>query len=147
MGDVEDLKSETKEKQEEINQEKETFKEVLTKVKDILGDKVKEVRLSSRLTSSPSCIVVEEGQMTSQMQRIMKNAGQAVHVQPILELNPHHLLVKRLQTESNDKLFNDLSVILLDQAILAEGGQLDDPAMFAKKFNELLLSVAEQSPS
>lgn len=140
MGEIEDLPDAPK--AEETKQEQEAFKDTLTKVKEVLGDKIKEVRLSARLTSSPSCIVVEEGQMTSQMQRIMRHAGQAVNVQPILELNPHHLLVQRLQTESDPKLFDDLSLILLDQAILAEGGQLDDPATFVKKFNELLLSVA-----
>lgn len=143
MGEIEDLPDAPK--AEETKQEQEAFKDTLTKVKEALGEKIKEVRLSARLTSSPSCIVVEEGQMTSQMQRIMRHAGQAVNVQPILELNPHHLLVQRLQTETDPKLFNDLSLILLDQAILAEGGQLDDPATFVKKFNELLLNVADQA--
>lgn len=143
MGEIEDLPDAPK--AEETKQEQEAFKDTLTKVKEALGEKIKEVRLSARLTSSPSCMVVEEGQMTSQMQRIMRHAGQAVNVQPILELNPHHLLVKRLQTETDPKLFNDLSLILLDQAILAEGGQLDDPATFVKKFNELLLNVADQA--
>jgi len=118
------------------------FKPILEKVKEALGDKVSAVRLTNRLTSSPSCIVVEEGQMTSQMQRLLKSAGQAVAYKPILELNPDHLLVKRLEHESAEASFKDLSLILFDQAILAEGGQLDDPATFIKKFNELLLHFA-----
>lgn len=127
-----------------INEAQEVFQSALSKVKEVLGERIKDVRLTTRLTASPSCIVVEEGQMTSQMQRIMRHAGQSAgYVKPILELNPEHLLVKRLQVETDPKRFDDLSDILLDQAILAEGGQLDDPAMFVKKFNELLLSVAD----
>ncbi|MBS0289727.1 MAG: molecular chaperone HtpG [Proteobacteria bacterium] len=125
-----------------LAQETETFKETLEKVKKALGDTVSDVRLTARLTSSPSCIVAQEGQMTSQMQRLMRSAGQMVSSKPILELNPHHLLVTRLMQEKDEINFNDLSHILLDQAILAEGGQLDDPATFVKKLNELLLHVA-----
>jgi molecular chaperone HtpG len=148
IGDLEDLdfvKQEDKaEKNKELEQEKETFKDALAKIKEVLADKVTDVRLTNRLTSSPSCIVAQEGQMTSQMQRLMRSAGQAVTAKPILELNPHHLLVKRLMQEKNQTSFTDLSHILLDQAVLAEGGQLDDPATFVKKFNELLLHVAQK---
>ncbi|HRE33391.1 MAG TPA: molecular chaperone HtpG, partial [Candidatus Berkiella sp.] len=121
-----------------------TFKDLLIKVKAALGDKVTEVRLSERLTTSPSCIVSDEGQMSSHMQRILRQAGQAVNNQPTLELNPHHLLVLRLKDEQDVQHFHDLSEILLDQAILAEGGQLDDPGSFVKRFNELLLNVAHK---
>lgn len=157
MGEIESLDFSKDEKSEKTDDqkdkkedaahlaEKEEFKDILTKVKEALKDKVTDVRLTGRLTSSPSCIVVGEGQMTSQMQRIMRHAGQAVNVKPILELNPKHLLVKRLQAESDSKHFNDLSLILLDQAVLAEGGQLDDPATFVRKFNELLLNVANKT--
>ncbi len=150
MGTLEELEfakdkeSEKAEKKLELEQEKETFKDTLGKVKQALGDKVTDVRLTARLTSSPSCIVAEEGQMTTQMQRLMRSAGQAISVKPILELNPHHILVKRLMQEKNETSFNDLSQILFDQAILAEGGQLDDPATFVRKFNELLLHVAHK---
>ncbi len=150
MGSLEELEfakdkeSEKAEKKLELEQEKETFKDTLSKVKQALGDKVTDVRLTARLTSSPSCIVAEEGQMTTQMQRLMRSAGQAISVKPILELNPHHILVKRLMQEKDEKSFNDLSQILFDQAILAEGGQLDDPATFVRKFNELLLNVAHK---
>ncbi len=120
------------------------FSDLLIKVKAALGEKVKEVRLSERLTTSPSCIVSDEGQVSSHMQRILRQAGQAVNSQPTLELNPQHLLVQRLKEEQDVKHFHDLSEILLDQAILAEGGQLDDPGTFVKRFNELLLSLANK---
>ena len=123
----------------------EALKDILPKIKEALGEKVKEVRLTARLTESPSCIVVEEGEMTSQMQRLMKSAGHFSRAsQPILELNPDHLLVQRLKDEHDVGRFHDLSSVLFDQAILAEGGQLDDPATFIKKFNELLLNVAKK---
>lgn len=123
----------------------EAFKDLLIKVKAALGEKVVDVRLSERLTSSPSCIVSDEGHMSSHMQRILRQAGQAVNDKPTLELNPHHLLVLRLNEEHDVKRFHDLSEILLDQAILAEGGQLDDPGTFVKRFNELLLNVASKA--
>jgi molecular chaperone HtpG len=122
----------------------ESFKDLLIKVKSALGDKVADVRLSERLTTSPSCIVSDEGHMSSHMQRILRQAGQAVNDKPTLELNPNHLLVTRLKDEHDVKCFHDLSEILLDQAILAEGGQLDDPGTFVKRFNELLLNVAHK---
>lgn len=136
-----------KEDKNENNDKKadeETFKDLLIKVKAALGDKVMDVRLSERLTTSPSCIVSDEGHMSSHMQRILRQAGQAVNDKPTLELNPHHLLVTRLKEEHDVKRFHDLSEILLDQAILAEGGQLDDPGTFVKRFNELLLNVAHK---
>lgn len=142
FADKEEAAKEKAVEEEKIKQEEETFTPTLTKIKELLNDKVKDVRLTARLTSSPSCIVMEEGQMTSQMQRLLRSAGQMVSMKPILELNPDHLLVQRLKAEQDPTSFNDLSYILLDQAILAEGGQLDDPATFVKKFNELLLQVA-----
>ncbi|MBN9287311.1 MAG: molecular chaperone HtpG [Gammaproteobacteria bacterium 39-13] len=152
IGSLEDLEfakdkgseAETDKEKSDFEHEKETFKDTLSRIKDALKDKVKDVRLTARLTSSPSCIVADEGQMSSQMQRLMRSAGQLVSAQPILELNPHHLLVQRLSHENDQESFHDLSQILLDQAILAEGGQLDDPATFVRKFNELLLHVAKK---
>lgn len=151
MGVLENLDFATPESSEEKASEdaqtkakEEHFKVALEKVRTVLGEKVEEVRITARLRNSPACIVAQEGQMTSQMQRLLRSAGQAVNVKPILELNPDHLLVKRLETEQDPERFNDLSQLLLDQAILAEGGQLDDPATFVKKFNELLLLVADK---
>lgn len=125
-----------------LKEKEETLKDLLSKVKEALGDKVKDVRLTERLTSSPSCIVADENEMTAQMERIMKAAGQAVSSKPVLELNPDHLLVQRLKDEQEAAQVSDWSQILLDQAILSEGGQLEDPASFVKKFNELLLKMA-----
>ncbi len=133
------LSEEDKKAQETQNKE---FEEVIQQVKALLKDKVKDVRLTQRLKSSPACIVADEHDMTAQMERILKAAGQTVDSKPILELNPNHLLIKRLQQEKDAERFSDWSHILLDQAILSEGGQLQDPATFVKRFNEMLLAVA-----
>lgn len=130
-------------KKEEQEKQLEGFKDTLEKIKEVLQDKIKDVRLTERLTISPACIVVDEDQMTSQMERLLRSAGQDIKLKPILELNPKHLLVLRLKEEGNQEHFKDLSHILYDQAVLSEGGQLEDPATFVKKFNELLLNVAK----
>jgi molecular chaperone HtpG len=121
---------------------KEEFTPLVERVKKELGDRVKEVRISHRLTSSPSCLVVAENEMGSQLQRILKAAGQDVsEVKPIFELNPEHLLVKGLQEEKDEERFKEWTHILFDQAILAEGGQLKDPATFVQRLNKLLLEL------
>lgn len=132
-----------KETKKDFESKQKDYKDVLERMQDALKDRVKEVRLTERLRSSPSCIVADEMGMTSQMERLLKAAGQEVASKPILELNPNHMLIEKLKAESNQDQFNDLSHILLDQAVLAEGGQLEDPATFIKKFNELLLSMAK----
>lgn len=120
------------------------FAKTLEKVKELLKDKVKEVRLSRRLTSSPACIVVDEQDLSSQMERILRAAGQKVpEHKPILELNSDHPMVKRLADEIEGVHFADWANILLDQAILAEGGHLNDPATFVKRLNTLLVEMAE----
>lgn len=116
---------------------------LINRLKDALGEEVKEVRYSKRLTSSPSCIVAGENDMTAHMERILKAAGQNVPKNlPILEINKEHLLIQKIASQSDEGKFNDLAQVLLEQAILAEGGQLKNPAAFVKKFNELLLEVA-----
>jgi molecular chaperone HtpG len=136
LGDLHD--KEDKKKEEEASKD---YQELLSKMKDILGDKVKEVRVSSRLTDSPSCLVVEEHDMAVSMQKLLKQAGHTLpDLQPILEINPDHMLVKRLKEQADDQHFNDWTHILFDQAMLSEGGQLDDPASFVKRMNELLVS-------
>ena len=108
-----------------------------------LGSKVKEVRVSHRLTKSPSCLVVEEHDMAMSMQKILKQAGHDVpSMAPILEINTDHPLVIRLQSEADEQRFGDWSHVLFDQAMLSEGGQLEDPASFVSRLNDLLLSVA-----
>ena len=134
---------ENKAVEEQLKEVNKEFTETLKKMKDILGDTVQEVRLSRRLTDSPACIVVGENDMSTQMERLLKAAGQKVPAhKPILELNPDHMMVKRLQSEKDQIRFEDWSKILFDQAVLAEGGQLDDPASFVKRFNKLLLELA-----
>ncbi len=132
---------------EEVSQQEhvaEEFKPFVEKVKSVLNDKVKEVRITRRLTSSPACIVAGENDMTPQMERLMQAAGQQVpHNKPILELNPDHVIVKKLRDEQEQTRFEDWAHILLDQALLSEGGQLEDPAAFVNRFNKMLLELVQ----
>ena len=143
-GDLDLGKLADEEKQE---QEKETgdYKELMERIGKELGDKVKDVRVTFRLTSSPACIVAEEHGMSQNLERMLKAAGQNVPgSKPILEINPHHPLVQRLKHEAEGKRFGDWSHILFDQALLAEGGQLEDPGTFVKRLNDLMLDMANQ---
>jgi len=135
LGKLDD--GEEKKHQEEVSKD---FESVLTQIKDVLADKVSEVRLSHRLTESPACLVSDVYGMSLNMERIMKEAGQNMSFgkKPIFEINPDHALVLRLKAEQDDSRFADLTHILFDQAILAEGGQLDDPSAFVHKLNGLL---------
>jgi molecular chaperone HtpG len=130
---------EDKKDQEEVNKD---FESVLKQIKDVLGEKVSEVRLSHRLTESPACLVADVYGMSLNMERIMKDAGQGFGMgmgrKPIFELNPSHPLVVKMKEEQDDARFADLTHILFDQAILSEGGQLDDPSAFVHKLNGLL---------
>ncbi|MBS0358329.1 MAG: molecular chaperone HtpG, partial [Proteobacteria bacterium] len=130
-----------KEKQEE--QEK-VFASLTERVKSALGDKVEKVQISHRLTDSPACIVVGDYDMGIQMQRILQAAGQAVPAnKPILELNPKHPIVMRLDKEPDEDLFKEWSSLLLDQAILADGGELEDPTQFVKRMNKMFLKAVQ----
>jgi molecular chaperone HtpG len=114
----------------------ETFKPVLERLKESLKDKAKDVRVTSRLVDSPACLVVEDGDYSTQLARMLKQAGQpAPEVRPILEVNAEHALVKKLEGSAH---FDDLAHILFDQALLAEGGLPDDPAAYVKRVNALL---------
>jgi molecular chaperone HtpG len=116
----------------------ETMKPLVEKMKDVLKDKAKDVRLTFRLTDSPSCLVADDGEMSGYLQRMLKAAGQKTpESHPILEVNPEHALVKALSAERAD--FDDWCHLLFDQALLAEGGALEDPASFVKRTNALLL--------
>ena len=130
---------EDKAAQEEVSKD---FEAVLKQIKDVLADKVSEVKLSHRLTESPACLVADVYGMSLNMERIMKDAGQGLGMgmgrKPIFELNPTHPLVVKMKEEQDDTRFADLTHILFDQAILSEGGQLDDPAAFVHKLNGLL---------
>lgn len=113
---------------------------LIDKMKETLADKVKDVRITLRLTESPACLVADTYDMSGNLERLLKQAGQKVTpTKPILEINPHHPMVQRLKTEETH--FEDWSHILFDQALLAEGGHPEDPAAFVKRLNELLLSV------
>ena len=117
----------------------ETMKPLVEKMKEVLKDKAKDVRLTFRLTDSPSCLVADDGEMSGYLQRMLKAAGQqAPEFHPILEVNPEHALVKQLSVEHAD--FGDWCHLLFDQALLAEGGALEDPASFVKRTNTLLLA-------
>jgi molecular chaperone HtpG len=141
---LDEITSETAEEKENVKQAdekaKQEFDAVIVQVKKILGDQVKEVRLSHRLTNSPACLVSDEQDMGLQLQRLLKAAGQQIgDIKPIFELNPKHELLRKLKNENDDVRFNDLTQILFDQSILAEGGQLKDPAAFVQRINKLLL--------
>jgi len=137
LGDLED-----KEEQEAHEKAADDAKDVISKLQEVLKDKVKEVRITHRLTNSPSCLVVEEEEMAANLQRMLKSAGHAVpNSQPILEINPSHALVMRLNDETGSEEFEDWANILFEQALLAEGGQLEDPAAFVNRMNELLVGL------
>lgn len=118
------------------------YADVIKRMQEQLVDRVKEVRVSQRLTDSPSCVVADEHDMAAHLQRMLRQAGQAIpESKPILEINPSHALVMRLKEETDDQRFTDWSNILLDQALLSEGGQLDDPVSFVNRLNELLKDI------
>ncbi|CAN4272787.1 HtpG Molecular chaperone, HSP90 family [Methylophilaceae bacterium] len=119
--------------------EKET-KSLVKKIKTSLGDQVKDVRVTHRLTDSPACLVSDANDLSGNLARMLKAAGQtAPESKPILEINPGHKLVKRLEAETAETVFNDLALVLFDQALLAEGGSLNDPASFVKRMNSLIV--------
>ncbi|MGB5306095.1 MAG: molecular chaperone HtpG [Gammaproteobacteria bacterium] len=120
------------------------FADLVKRMQDVLGERVKEVRISQRLTDSPSCLVMDEQDMAVHMQQMLKQAGHEVpKTKPTLEINPGHALVSRLQAEADDDRFSDWSNILLDQAMLAEGGQLEDPVGFVSRLNHLLQEMTK----
>ena len=131
---------EEKQAQEKVAEQ---LKPLLERVKTALDDEVAEVRITHRLTESPACVVVAEHDMGAQMRRILEAAGQQLpETKPIFELNPEHPLVKKLEQESNDTRFADLAHVLFDQANLAEGAQLQDPAAYVQRLNKLLLELS-----
>jgi molecular chaperone HtpG len=133
-------KLQDEEEKKQAEQAAETFKPTLEKLKTALKDRAKDVRVTTRLVDSPACVVVDEGDMSAHLARMLKQAGQsAPKSQPILEVNPEHALVKRL--DADEGRFDDLAHILFDQALLAEGGQLEDPAAYVARVNRLLAAA------
>lgn len=129
---------EEKKKQTEVA---DAFKSLVERLNKSLKDKVKEVRVTLRLVDSPACVVVDENEMSPHLQRLLQSAGQqAPTVLPILEINPDHSLIKRIE-QATDEQFDDWASLLLDQALLADGSQLADPVGFVKRMNELLLKA------
>ncbi|HTH94322.1 MAG TPA: molecular chaperone HtpG, partial [Rhodocyclaceae bacterium] len=139
-GDLDLGKLEDEAEKEAQEKEAGEFKELVEKIKTTLTDKVKDVRVTHRLTESPACLIADEHDIGGNLARILKAAGQnAPDTKPILEINPHHPVVMRLKYE--EKKFEDWSNVLFDQALLAEGGTLDDPATFVKRVNQLMLEI------
>jgi molecular chaperone HtpG len=129
-------KLQDEEEKKKAEEAAETFKPVLERLKQALGERAKDVRVTTRLVDSPACLVVEDGDMSAHLARMLKQAGQAApNAKPILEVNAEHALVKKLE---GDARFEDLAHILFDQAVLADGGQLEDPAAYVKRVNGLL---------
>lgn len=142
-GDLDLGKLEDQESAAEIQKAEEEYKGLLERMKNALGERVKEVRISHRLTQSPACLVVEEHDMGTSMRNLLKAAGHDIpKVVPILEINIGHNLVRRLNDEQDQQRFSDWASILFDQSLLAEGGQLDDPAAFVRRLNEMLLLLS-----
>ena len=138
LGNLED--ADDKKAQEQASKEHE---DLVKRVKDVLGDKVADVRVTLRLTNTPACIVAGEGDMPLQIVKMMQAAGQPVpDVKPVFELNPEHALIQLVEKEQDLDQFNEWVDVLFDQAQLAEAGQLEDPASFATKLNKLLLKLA-----
>ena len=134
-GDLDDLdsKEEKKEKEKTVKD----YEKVISKAQEILDNQVKEVKVSSRLSESPSCLVADENELGGNMERIMKSLGQDVpETKPILEINPSHPLVMKLKS----KVDEDIVKVLFDQAVLSEGGQIKEPAEFVKRMNKLMLA-------
>jgi molecular chaperone HtpG len=143
LGDLED-----EEEKKDAEKAADSLKPLLERLKKILDDKVKEVRITHRLTSSPACLVADENSMDASLERLLKSAGQGVvGNKPIMEINPQHPIVAALKDETEEKRFNDWTFILFDQALLSEGGHLDDPAEFVKRMNEMFVSMGNLNTS
>jgi molecular chaperone HtpG len=135
---LEDKKDEEKQKQMEGE-----LAGLIKHMQEVLGEKVKEVRISQRLTDSPTCAVTDANDMSAHLQRILQASGQSVPVaKPILEINGEHPLILKLKTEQDDARFSEWTHILFEQALLAEGAQLQDPAGFVKRMNALMLQLS-----
>jgi len=131
------------ESDKELEEKVKSSEKLIKRMKKALEDKAEDVRVTNRLTDSPACIVLNEQDMAMHMQRILKEAGHEMpSSKPVLEINPDHPIVKKLGAEKSRKKFADWSDILFDQALLAEGGQLEDPASFVAKLNGMLVSIA-----
>ena len=142
-GELDLSKFESDEDKKEQEKVEEKASGIIKHLKEVLGEKVEDVRVSHRLTSSPSCIVLNDQDMALYMQTLMKQAGHDMPSnKPVLEINPTHPLIERMEAETDDEQFADWAAILFDQALLAEGAQLEDPAGFVSKLNKLMLKMS-----
>ncbi|MHB8414953.1 MAG: molecular chaperone HtpG, partial [Acidiferrobacteraceae bacterium] len=143
LGALED--QEERSKQEQTQAE---FKGLLERIKESLGERVADVRITHRLTDSPACLVTDADAIGTNLERLLRSAGQpAAPVKPILEINPAHAFVQRLQDECDDSRFGDWTHVLFDQAVLSEGGQIQDPASFVRRLNGILFPSEASQPA
>ncbi|WP_094752338.1 molecular chaperone HtpG [Psychromonas sp. CD1] len=141
QGDLDLGKLDSEEDKKEQEKQETEFASFIERVKEVLGDKVKEVRITHRLTATPSCIVADSDDMSTQMAKLMAQMGQSVpESKPIFELNPEHIMVVKLADMADEELFKQWSELLLEQAILSEKGSLDDPSEFVNRINKLLMA-------
>lgn len=139
-GDLDLGKLEDESEKEAQKKVEEESKDLIERIQKALGEDVKEVRVTHRLTDSPACLVAGEHDLSGNLARMLKAAGQnAPDAKPVLEVNPAHRLVEKLKVEKDESKFNDYTRVLFDQALLAEGGQLNDPASFVRRVNALLV--------
>ncbi len=135
---------EKKPKKKRAKKGEKEFKDIVVRLKELLEDKVKDVRVSDRLTTSPACLVADENDMGRHLEQILAASGQSMPgSKPILEINPKHLILKRLKDEQDEDRFKDWSHIIFDQALLSEGGKLDDPAGFVHRLNNMFLELSK----
>lgn len=138
LGDLDET-----ENKEETEKQSGEYKDLIERLEKLLEDRVKDVRITHRLTTSPACLVADEHDMGANLERILKAAGQEVPTSKrIMEINPDHPILKRLKDEKDDNRFNDWGQILFDQALLSEGGKLDDPAGFVHRLNEMFMEIS-----
>ena len=139
LGEISDAQD-----KKELEEKEKEAQELVRRIEEVLQDKVEAVRVSHRLTTSPACIVLNEHDMALYMQHLMKQAGHELPAsKPVLEINPEHALVRRMEGEQVEDRFEDWAKILFDQAILAEGGQLQDPAGFVSRLNQLISGIVD----
>lgn len=140
-GDVDFVEDEASEEQQKALEK--DFEGIIKQMKEVLGESVKDVRLTHRLTDSPSCLVSDDNEMSAHLQRMLKASGQDMLGQgfkPILEINPEHRFVQNLKTEADDAMFSEWTKLMYEQAMIAEGGTLEDPGSFVRRINKLLAS-------
>ncbi|MBX5458656.1 MAG: molecular chaperone HtpG [Thermogemmatispora sp.] len=144
-GEVDLSKLEDKQEQEERQKSADEVRDLLERFKKVLSEKVKDVRTTSRLTTSPACLVVDEGGIDPNLKRLLQAAGQAVPAdKPIMEINPQHPIIKRLRQEQDEARFTDWAWVLFDQAVLSSGDQLENPISFVNRLNNLLTRLGTE---